>query len=140
MYNHSIRTILISIILGAITLGVVVFLQNSYPRNFYPGYQTVDYKLQGKTYKLLLADNPAKQEKGLMFQTKLQGVDGMLFRFPDEDYRSFWNKNTYINLKIIWIDRGQIVGTSSLPSIEESKTTVTLNSPQKADTVLELPQ
>ena len=134
------KRVILGIVLGVITFGVILYWQSSQAQNRYPDYQIVAYKLQNKTYRVLLADNPEKWEKGLMFQRKLQGVDGMLFKFPDEDYRSFWNKNTYMNLEIIWVKKGKIVGTSNLPSIEQSKTTVTVNSPQEVDTVLELPQ
>jgi uncharacterized membrane protein (UPF0127 family) len=99
----------------------------------------VNYQLQGKKYRFLVADSPRKWEKGLMYYRKLDGVQGMIFAFPDEDYRSFWNKNTLMDLKLYWIDKGKVTGTSQLPSIEKSKSTVTVSSPGKADTVIEMP-
>jgi hypothetical protein len=44
-----------------------------------------------------------------------------------------------MDLKLYWIDKGKVTGTSQLPSIEKSKSTVTVSSPGKADTVIETP-
>ena len=35
-------------------------------------------------------------------QIELGNVDGMLFAWPDEDYRNFWMKNTPISLDILF--------------------------------------
>ena len=47
-----------------------------------------------------IADTPDKSARGLMFRHKLADGDGMLFIFPAEDARSFWMKNTFIDLSI----------------------------------------
>jgi len=56
-----------------------------------------------------LAITPEERAKGLMFRTFLQKNHGMLFIFPDMDYHSFWMKNTFIPLDIIWLDANQKV-------------------------------
>ncbi|MEM1119374.1 MAG: DUF192 domain-containing protein [Bacteroidota bacterium] len=43
-------------------------------------------------------------EKGLMNRHSLPANGGMLFVFDDEYYRTFWMKNTYIGLDIIFVN------------------------------------
>ncbi len=45
----------------------------------------------------------AEQQMGLMNRTEIPQNFGMLFIFEDEDYRSFWMKNTFIDLSIAYI-------------------------------------
>ena len=102
-------------------------------------FSILNYQLQSNSYKLLVADTPEKWGRGLMFLRKLEGVDGMIFIFPDKQSRTFWNKNTLIDLDILWIDGEKVVGKSFLPSIEKSKEIVTVESPKSADKVIEIP-
>ena len=53
-------------------------------------------------YQLELAANPAARKQGLMERYDLGNRDGMLFVWPDEDYRSFWMKNTPLSLDILF--------------------------------------
>ena len=56
-----------------------------------------------------IADTPEKQEKGLMFVTKLPENEGMLFVFDQEDDLLFWMKNTLIDLDMVFIGADQTV-------------------------------
>jgi uncharacterized membrane protein (UPF0127 family) len=66
-----------------------------------------------------------------MYRTELKDNQGMLFIFPDEDYRSFYMKNTKIPLDIIYIGKhkkivsiqknAQPFNESSLPSEAPAK-------------------
>ena len=107
-------------------------------QNQYKDFRTINYQLSTTNYKLLVADTPEKWERGLMFFRKLKGVDGMIFLFPDKQPRTFWNKNTFIDLELSWINDDKIVGKSFLPSIEKSKEIVTVNSPSAVNKVIEL--
>jgi uncharacterized membrane protein (UPF0127 family) len=51
-----------------------------------------------------LALTPGEQMLGLMYRRKLGEDEGMLFVFPDEQERSFWMKNTYVELDMIFLD------------------------------------
>lgn len=106
--------------------------------NGYAGYKIVPYTLEGKKLNLLLAESPEQWEKGLMYYRKLEGVDGMIFQFPDRSTRTFWNKNTFMDLKVYWVDKGKVIGVSHLPSIEKSKELIYITSPDIADAVIEL--
>ena len=91
-----------------------------------------------KKYKLYLADEPKKWQRGLMYMKKLKDVDGMIFVFPEKKHRVFYNKNTYLDLDVYWIDIDSVVGKGFLPSIKWSKKIVYLYSPCEVDKVVEL--
>lgn len=55
-------------------------------------------------FKVEIAKTMQERQEGLMFRKSLDKDSGMLFLFPEEDYYSFWMKNTSIPLDIIWID------------------------------------
>src|SRR3989440_6752402 len=50
-----------------------------------------------------MASTPEEQAKGLMFRRQLPQGQGMLFDFHQEQPTSFWMKNTYISLDMIFI-------------------------------------
>jgi len=119
------------IVIASIVLTVLILIAKS-------KRQYIDYPMEGRTYHLLVADTPAEREKGLMNIREKKGFDGMIFIFSKKDYQTFWNKNTYLDLDLYWIDGKNIVGKSFLPSIEESKSIVRENSPGKIDKVIEI--
>jgi uncharacterized membrane protein (UPF0127 family) len=50
-----------------------------------------------------MAATPEEQAKGLMFRRELPDRQGMLFDFKREQPTSFWMKNTYVPLDMIFI-------------------------------------
>ena len=50
-----------------------------------------------------MAITPEEQAKGLMFRRELAEKQGMLFDFHREQPTSFWMKNTYVSLDMIFI-------------------------------------
>lgn len=100
-----------------------------------------EYVIEGHTYLLLTAKNSSEWERGLMFykdKKDLKGADGMIFIFPDKEFRTFWNKNTYLDLDVYWIDGDRVVGKSYLPKIKKDEEVSTVGSPEKVDKVIEL--
>ena len=51
-----------------------------------------------------IAETPDEVEIGLMNRSSMRPNQGMLFVFHDEDYRSFWMKNTILPLDMIFIN------------------------------------
>lgn len=50
-----------------------------------------------------IADSDKTRSLGLMNRKMLPADKGMLFVFDEEDFHSFWMKNTLIPLDIIWL-------------------------------------
>lgn len=98
----------------------------------------MEYELEGKKFKLVIADTGARWQKGLMYVRKpVEGYDGMIFTSSHARPQVFWNMNTFEDLDVYWIRDGKVLGKSHLPSIE-SKGMKTVSSPGPADTVIEI--
>ena len=90
-----------------------------------------------QTLDIEIADDDYSTETGLMYRTKLETNQGMLFIFPDLQMRSFYMKNTKIPLDIIYIDEDKTIVSfqknakpmdeTSLPSEAPAKYVLELN-------------
>jgi uncharacterized membrane protein (UPF0127 family) len=58
------------------------------------------------TMRVEVARTDSEKAQGLMFRKKLEDGKGMLFVFENEEYLSFWMKNTYIPLSIAFVSSG----------------------------------
>ncbi len=102
-------------------------------------YKVVEKNIEGKQYTLVVADNPDRWQKGLMFVRKpSKGFDGMIFIFPDYEYKTFWNLNTYEDLTLYWMKDDTVTSTSQLPSIEKSKEIIRVSSSEPVNIVVEI--
>ena len=61
--------------------------------------------INGIPIKTQIARDDKSRAAGLMGVESMPKEEGMLFVFPDSDYRSFWMKNTLIPLSIAYIDK-----------------------------------
>lgn len=64
-------------------------------------------KINKKELKIEIAETPSQHAYGLMNRSSLPDNQGMLFVFEEEDFRSFWMKNTFIDLSIAYIDKNR---------------------------------
>ena len=87
------------------------------------GLQTVTIDASGGReveVRVEVADDPAEQERGLMYRTALAENRGMLFVFPREQRLSFWMKNTLIPLSIAYMDsEGRIVDIQDMKPLDD---------------------
>lgn len=56
------------------------------------------------TVRAEVASTPAAREQGLMGRLEVPPGTGMLFVFPDTELRSFWMKDTFVDLDIAFIN------------------------------------
>lgn len=78
-----------------------------------------DFKIEGRlaflngkkdtitTIAIEIADEDYSREKGMMYRYYVPDTVGMLFVFPQEDYRSFWMKNTPASLDIYYANKNR---------------------------------
>ncbi|PHS08240.1 MAG: hypothetical protein COA88_07085 [Kordia sp.] len=62
-----------------------------------------------KKIKIEIADNDFERQTGLMYRKQMDNNKGMLFIFDKSEIKSFYMKNTYIPLDIIYIDANNTI-------------------------------
>lgn len=83
-----------------------------------------------------VADEEGERMRGLMDRLNLPDNAGMLFVFDEDAPRSFWMKNTFISLDIIFINSDKEI--VSIQKYTQPQTTTSLPSDYPAQYVLEV--
>jgi uncharacterized protein len=52
-----------------------------------------------------VVDTNSERQMGMMYRKEMAETSGMLFVFPEEQLRSFWMRNTYVELDIVFLDK-----------------------------------
>nr|WP_321452604.1 DUF192 domain-containing protein [uncultured Carboxylicivirga sp.] len=89
------------------------------------------------TIDIEIAEDDYKRALGLMYRYSMLDKQGMLFIMEREDQQSFWMKNTYISLDIIYVDKDykivqihkytEPLSEQPIPSIKKAKYVVEVN-------------
>ncbi len=82
------------------------------------------------------AESPYEQETGLMYRETMEDNQGMLFIYKNEAPRSFYMKNTYIPLDIIFYDTDSTA--VSITNKAEPKNETSIPSEVPAQYILEI--
>ena len=80
------------------TSGIEGFLQD-------PHHLVISTEKGDIPFWIELAQDDAERSKGLMYRTKLDEQNGMLFDFGRSAPVSMWMKNTYVSLDMLFIDK-----------------------------------
>nr|WP_319397621.1 DUF192 domain-containing protein [uncultured Carboxylicivirga sp.] len=89
------------------------------------------------TIDIEIAEDDYKRALGLMYRYSMLDKQGMLFIMEREDQQSFWMKNTYISLDIMYVDKDykivqihkytEPLSEQPIPSIKKAKYVVEVN-------------
>jgi uncharacterized protein len=95
----------------------IIFMSKKTPQDTSPASITPSFKKQGEliiqrsgdqsmiTIDIEIADDEAKREVGLMGRSVMEERQGMLFVFNEEQYASFWMRNTILSLDMIFVNK-----------------------------------
>lgn len=73
------------------------------------------------TVRAEVASTAASREKGMMDRESVPDGTGMLFVFPESDFRSFWMKDTYVSLDIAFLNENyQVVDIKQMTALDET--------------------
>ena len=76
-----------------------------------------------KTIDIEIAETSLERQQGLMYRNSIPDSIGMLFIFDEAELRSFWMKDTYISLDILYLNEKKEIITihrNTKPKSEES--------------------
>jgi len=129
----------ISAIVAILLLGGIFFTarQTSVESTYLSTLPKKEISLGSQKLLVWIADTPMLQDRGLMGITRMGEQEGMLFTFSESGVKSFWNKNTLLDLDIVWVAEGRVAGVSALPN-EPVHAIVYVESPMAVDAVLEV--
>ena len=83
-----------------------------------------------------IAGDDSSRARGLMFRNRLDPNAGMLFDFHDDHFRSFWMKNTYLPLDMLFIRADGSISSIAANTVPMSEAVINSSEPVRA--VLEI--
>lgn len=96
-----------------LTLLLIIFLSQGCVSPSQTSYASVT--IGGELYELELSLDTHSRVSGMMHREEIPQHGGMLFVFPNAIERSFWMKNCFVNIDLIFLDsRGTVTATYSM--------------------------
>ena len=93
-------------------LALVLFLFTLIPIDFSrAGHAPQQVCFSDQCFEVEVSQTLAERMKGLQFRKSLEKNAGMLFIFSESGKHSFWMKDTFIPLDMIWLDRDKKIVT-----------------------------
>jgi len=120
---------LLFLVVGILVTVFIIFSPNKTNK-------TPTVTIKSHSFTVELATNPMQWEQGLAYRDSISMDHGMLFLFPDKQYRYFWMRGMRFPLDIIWVDDNTIIGmetnvpvpTETNPGVTTSyKSTIPIN-------------
>lgn len=71
-------------------------------------------KINNLTIKAELLDTEENRQLGLMYRQNMNENEGALFKFPRNEYLSFWMKNTELPLSILFIKDEKVIDIQNM--------------------------
>lgn len=135
------KRIIIILIAAVVAGGLIFFFIQK--REAEPVFQEASPRALIGEYdlRLAIAKTPREQAQGLAGRESIADDFGMLFVFPDYQYRTFWMKGMLVPIDIIWIRDGLVVGYEDEvppPAGAASKNLTLYRSPEAVNYVLEV--
>lgn len=104
--------------------------------------QEIEFKKEGElqvlkdgeitqTLDIEIADTPYEWETGLMYRESMEDNQGMLFIYPNAAERSFYMKNTYISLDLIFMNSDTTIVSIKENAIPRDETSIPSNVPAR---------
>ena len=84
---------------------LILYSKSLFAESYFDNLNIVNSYKEEITYNVEVVKSQSEQELGLMYRKKLEKKTGMLFIFKKEKKATFWMKNTYIPLDIIFIKK-----------------------------------
>jgi uncharacterized membrane protein (UPF0127 family) len=83
---------------------------------------TTHMNIGAQDFSIEIATSPHDQEVGLMHRDFLGANQGMIFPFPDQKEREFWNHDVHFSLDLVFLDAGgSIVSIKRLEAWSERR-------------------
>ena len=84
---------------------IILYSKSLFADSYFDNLNIVNNYKEEIIYNVEVVKSQKGQELGLMYRKKLEKKTGMLFIFKKEKKATFWMKNTYIPLDIIFIKK-----------------------------------
>jgi uncharacterized protein len=126
--------ILSGVILAAACLSIATVIFFIIPTT---AARTTTVRISDVSFHATIADSAPLREKGLGDRVVLQSDEAMLFIFPHSGIYSFWMKDMYVAIDIIWLDEAKKI-VHIAPTISPDTYPKNFTPPTPARYVLEI--